>query len=95
MSMRHNVACSLAQYIAIYLSECVLPSSENRDFIITVRTTNHLYKMCVAATVEICLSQYVNVVMLAVAIIACLLFDIPISWTLRLDDCSSDYAEII
>jgi len=34
--------------------------------------------------------------MLAVAIIACLLFDIPFSWTLRLDyDCSSNYAEMI
>jgi len=34
--------------------------------------------------------------MLAFAIIACLLFDIPIRWTLRLDnDCSSNYAEMI
>jgi len=40
----------------------MLPSSENRDFIITVKATNHVHKMCVAAAVDVCLSHFVNVV---------------------------------
>ena len=59
----------------------MLPGSENRDFIITVRTTNHVYKMCVAAAVDIPRMSLpvCECDMLAVAIIACLLFSIPIS----------------
>jgi hypothetical protein len=63
------------------LFQNMLPGSENCDFIITVRTTNHVYKMWVPAAVDIPRMSLpvCECGMLADAIIACLLFAVPIS----------------